>query len=347
MSEEQSLVAAKPNFFEEISKKLFKKNCTFTDYAGRIGYLLYPPRHGFSDKQKQEIRSLEITGVETIDDKSTPLDDLRHLKYLDRLVLGEGVRGISRNAIPTSVDEVILSDSVKNIPEGFVLNGCYKKVTGPDFFINAEFSQYNNSFFLDEFGRINFTRASRLSLGQIDHLERHGRNVEKEAESARTNATASILHHSSKGKKSKTIYVYKSTKSTTDASIHVVVDEYPMPEKHRTERLSDDKLIGILINGKEEIDLEDLSQYPELETIIVGKDVKRVRSIRDDINSGETDRHGNKVFAEETIGGKKQTVTLLSPETIPLTRMDTPVSSPSQNQKTTGKDTKSTDDLEI
>ena len=44
-----------------------------------------------------------------------------------------------------TVDEIVLSNSVKNIPEGFVSNGCYKSISGPGFFINAEFSQFNNS----------------------------------------------------------------------------------------------------------------------------------------------------------------------------------------------------------
>ena len=87
MANEQGLVATKPNFLEELARKLFKRNCTFTDYSGKIGYLAYPPRNGYSDKQKQEIRGLEITGVETIDDKSTPLDDLRHLNSCDLRVL--------------------------------------------------------------------------------------------------------------------------------------------------------------------------------------------------------------------------------------------------------------------
>lgn len=346
MANEQGLVAAKPNFLEELARKLFKRNCTFTDYSGKIGYLAYPPRNGYSDKQKQEIRGLEITGVETIDDKSTPLDDLRHLKYLTRLVLGEGVKGISRNAIPTTVDEIVLSDSVKNIPEGFVSNGCYKSISGPGFFINAEFSQFNNSFFIDEFGRVNFTRSNRLSSGQRDNMEKHGRDVAKECEDAKTYSTTSLIHHSSKGFNTKTLYIYEKSKSGSDASIHAVIDDYPMDESHKSERLSDDKLIGIFVNGVEELDLEDLAKYPDLKTIVIGKSVARVRNVRDDLSSPDIDRHGNKVFGDETITGKKQSVTLLSNETVPLTRMDRPAS-PSIEDPVVKRGQEAGDDFEI
>ena len=317
MADENALIKQPKiiSLLRNISKARF--NCKYTDSKGKIGYLSYPPKKGFTPRQCEEIVSLEISGVETIDDKTDPKDDLRHLKHLKKLTLGEGVKTISRNSIPTSLSEIILAEGV-SIPESFVSMGSITKVSAPGVTFDSQYANYNNTFFTDKFGRLHFTRSNHLSMGEIGVIDRSGKNLEDSAAALRKTSAESLLHHSSKHPNDKTLYVYaRSISSGRNYSIHAVADTFPMPEEHKTE-LSDENLIGIMVNGVPEFDVTSLDLYPNLQTVYVGKSVDKVTGVRDPYNGG-TDGRGHRQLLELSKAGKQQSIILLSENTVPIT----------------------------
>lgn len=317
MADENALIKQPKiiSLLRNIGKARF--NCKYTDSKGKIGYLSYPPKKGFTPRQCEEIVLLEISGVETIDDKADPKDDLRHLKHLKKLTLGEGVKTISRNSIPTSLSEIILAEGV-SIPESFVSMGSITKVSAPGVTFDSQYANYNNTFFTDKFGRLHFTRSNHLSMGEIGVIDRSGKNLEDSAAALRKTSAESLLHHSSKHPNDKTLYVYaKSISSGRNYSIHAVADTFPMPEEHKTE-LSDENLIGIMINGVPEFDVASLDLYPNLQTVYVGKSVDKVTGVRDPYNGG-TDGRGHRQLLELSKSGKQQSIVLLSENTVPIT----------------------------
>ena len=317
MADENALIKQPKiiSLLRNIGKARF--NCKYTDSKGKIGYLSYPPKKGFTPRQCEEIVSLEISGVETIDDKTDPKDDLRHLKHLKKLTLGEGVKTISRNSIPTSLSEIILAEGV-SIPESFVSMGSITKVSAPGVTFDSQYANYNNTFFTDKFGRLHFTRSNHLSMGEIGVIDRSGKNLEDSAAALRKTSAESLLHHSSKHPNDKTLYVYaKSISSGRNYSIHAVADTFPMPEEHKTE-LSDENLIGIMVNGVPEFDVTSLDLYPNLQTVYVGKSVDKVTGVRDPYNGG-TDGRGHRQLLELSKAGKQQSIVLLSENTVPIT----------------------------
>lgn len=317
MADENALIEQPKiiSFLRNIGKARF--NCKYTDSKGRIGYLSYPPKKGFTPRQCEEIESLEISGVETIDDKTDPKDDLRHLKHLKKLTLGEGVKTISRNSIPTSLSEVTISEGI-SIPESFVAMGSITKVSMPGVTFDSQYANYNNTFFTDEFGRLHFTRSNHLSTGEVGVIDRSGKNLKESTATLRTASAESLLHHSSKHPNNKTLYIYaKSLDSNRNYSIHAVADVFPMPEEHKTE-LSDENLIGIMVNGVPELDITSLDLYPNLQTVYVGKSVDKVTGVRNPYNGG-TDGRGHRRLLELSKIGKQQSIILLSENTVPIT----------------------------
>ena len=90
-----------------------------------------------------------------------------------------------------------------------------------------------------------------------------------------------MLLSTSKGDNEKSLFVYApSLGSDVDFHVHGIMDDFPMPEES-LKRIPDDKLIGLLVNGVEEVDLEAFKKYPNLMRIIIGKDVKRVVKSKD------------------------------------------------------------------
>ena len=129
------------------------------------------------------------------------------------------------------------------------------------------------------------------------------------------------------------IYVYSETLGRDRVySVHAIADTFPMPS-NRGEKIDDDKLIGIFITGKEEIDLDSLAQYPNLRQIVVGKDVKRVNTATELKETGIIE---NEVPERIQIAknGKEQIVTIMSKETALLSRIpQTPIAPVQEKSK--------------
>lgn len=317
MENNSALIESKPNLWTQFKKNFLGHNATYVDFQGKVGTLRYPQTKPYSDRLCSDIRELTITNVETIDDKSNPHDDLRHFKYLSKLTLGQGVKGISRNAIPTSVEELTISSDFTSLPEGFVSQGMLHKVSGPDFTINTQIASNNTTIHIDEFGRLNFTRLNHVSLGQSDYIASHRQDIGKQTEIARNNSAESLLHHSSQFPNSKTIYVYgKSITSDRDYSVQAVVDTFPMPKEHKS-AMPDENLIGIFINGVTSLDTSDLSKYPNLTTVFLGKDIEKITGITDSLDD-KKDNRGHSKLEEKTVSGKKQSLIFLSTKTLPI-----------------------------
>ena len=315
MTNDKDLVPAKASLLKELMRTLLRQNCKYIDSEGNVNYFKYPSKKGFTTKQHEEIRTLEITNVEIIDNQDTPLDDLRNLRYLEKLVLGDGVKGINKYAIPTTVTELVLSDSVTLIPEGFVAQGSIKKFSGNGYNVNVPFAHYNSTFHVDEFGRLNISTYNHISSAQYDAIEKRGTPVTEAVQDMRNAKVTSLFSHTAKLQNTKSIYVYAhDIDSARDYSIITVVDDYPMDSTHKTKH-PDSDLIGIFINGVEEIDLDELPICPNLQTVYIGKEVKKVKGISGDVSNPKLDTFEHKYYTEKTSAGKERTILFTSKKT--------------------------------
>ena len=315
MTNDKDLVPEKASVLKELMKTLLRQNCKYMDSEGNVNYFRYPSKKGFTAKQHDEIRTLEITNVETIDNQDTPLDDLRNLRYLEKLILGDGVKGINKYAIPTTVTELVLSDSVTNIPEGYVAQGSIKRISGNGYSVDVPFAHYNSTFHIDEFGRLNISTYNHISSAQYDAIEKRGTPVKEAVQSMRNAKVASLFSHTEKHSNTKTIYVYAhDIDSARDYSIITVVDDYPMDSTHKT-KLPDSDLIAILINGVDEVDLDELPICPNLQTIYIGREVKKVKGISGDVSNPYLDTYEHKYYTEKTTSGKERTILFTSKKT--------------------------------
>ena len=74
-------------------------------------------------------------------------------------------------------------------------------------------------------------------------------------------------------------------------SINVLLDHYPLSALRMCNE-SDENLISLYISGVDEIDLENLSKYPNLRNVIIASNVKRIYGKLDDVKHME-----NKIIA--------------------------------------------------
>ena len=82
----------KLSIFDQI-RKFMKRTSIAVDKKGRISYISYPPRMGFSKKQAENIETLEVNDVLILgDDRDRSLNELKNLKTL---VLGNGVVAVT------------------------------------------------------------------------------------------------------------------------------------------------------------------------------------------------------------------------------------------------------------
>lgn len=306
-------------------RKAFNRTTRYVDSQGKIGYISYPPKKGFSDKQKNEIRELEINGVEILGtEKDLSLRDLKKLKVL---TLGQGTKAISSNVIPRSVETLIIPEGLTQIPEGAIYDSSIKSLIAPNFGIATTSPRHTNIFF-DEFGRLNFTQDEYYSKGQVDYFNTrknhspknpHVLSASQEASAARNHITRQLLEATSHTNNSQSLYVFRKTlDSESDFSIQAVMDTFPMPED-RSLGFDDKLLIGILVNGKDELDLRSLEKYENLKNVFVGKDVKRVVGFEDEpekINA--FDKNTPTKYKRQSPSGKDQVVVMLSSETVAM-----------------------------
>ena len=316
MAKEKALAKSKPSLINAFKINVLKHNSMYIDYTGEPRTLRYPPVKPYSDRVKKDLRELHLIGVPMVDDKSEPMDDLRNFPYLTKLTLGKGVRGISKHAIPSTVEELVLSRDVKSIPEGFVSHQAIHKVTGPDYTIESKPTDYKTDFFLDEFYRPNFRRNNRVSIGQEEWLLTHRMSLREGTNDARLAVASGILSHSVKYDNKKTLYAYgDQIDHELDYSVQIVADEFPMPEEHKKE-LADDHIIAIAIENEKELDFSTLDKYPNLRCIILGDKIKKVTGLPE-ISQDEFTREGFvKTFTRTLPNGLKQDIRLVSDDTL-------------------------------
>ena len=320
----------KLSFFDRL-RKLMKRTSVTVDSNGKVSYISYPPRNGFSDKQKKNIETIEVNDVLILgDDRDRSLLELENLKTL---VLGRGIIGVAEGAVPTTgLEELVVSDQARQIPLGAISRSSIRRVRGNGFDISTDAKAPTNIFFdLDE--RIHFMQGERLSLGQLDWMDGHGKDAAKESEDTMYFLAESLIKKSSQNKNDNTIYVYSET----------VADTFPMPSG-RDEKIDDDKLIGIYVTGVEEVDLASLAQYPNLKHITIGKDVRRVSTTPDlQEKSVEDDKLPQRI--QKNISGKEQIITTMSDSTVMMMPMlKTPVVTVQEKTKESVKEEKSLDD---
>ena len=331
----------KLSFFDKL-RKLIKKTSIAVDSKGKISYISYPPRNGFSDKQKKSIETLEVNDVLILgDDRDRSLLELENLKTL---VLGRGVIAVAEGAVPTTgLEELVISDQARQIPMGAISRTSIKRVRGNGFDISTDRNAPTNIFF-DADERIHFMQGERLSLGQLDMMDGKGIDVAKESEDNMYFLAESLIKSSSKNKNANSIFVYSDTIGSERASsIHAIADTFPMPSG-RSEKIEDEKLIGIFITGVEEVDLATLSQYPNLKHITVGNDVRRVATTQDlEDRSHESNKVLQKV--QKNVDGKEQVITLMSDKTTMMMPMlKTPIAHVQEKVKEEVKEDKSLED---
>ena len=325
----------KLSFFDRL-RKLMKRTSVTVDSNGKVSYISYPPRNGFSDKQKKSIETIEVNDVLILgDDRDRSLLELENLKTL---VLGRGVIAVAEGAIPTKgLEELVISDQARQIPLGAISGTSIRRVRGNGFDLSTDKKALTNIFF-DSDERLHFMQGERISLGQLDWMDGHGKNPAQESENYMYSLAESLINNSSKNKNANSIFIYSETIGSERASsIHAVVDKYPMPSG-RNEKIDDDKLIGIFVTGVEDIDLSTLSQYPNLKYITIGKDVRRVATT----NDFEDNKTQGK---QKSISGKEQLITVMSDTTVmTMPILKTPIPKVQERVKTPEKEEKTIED---
>ena len=330
----------KLSFFDRL-RKLMKRTSVTVDSNGKVSYISYPPRNGFSDKQKKSIKTIEVNDILILgDDRDRSLLELENLKTL---VLGRGVIAVAEGAVPTTgLEELVLSDQARQIPVGAISGTSIKRVRGNGFDISTDKQALTNIYF-DSDERFHFMQGSRLSLGQLDWMDGHGKDAAKESENNMYHLAESLIKGSSQNTNANSIFVYSETIGSERASsIHAIVDTFPMPSG-RDEKIDDDKLIGIFVTGVEEVDLSTLSQYPNLRYITVGKDVKRVVTTPELEEKAVDDKTIQRT--QKNINGKDQFVTVMSETTVMMMpKLKTPMPQVQERAKVPEKEEKTIED---
>ncbi len=272
--------------FINLIRKLLNKTSKSKDIKGRIKYISYPPKKGFSNKQKREIEELEINDVSIVgENRDISLNDLSCLK---KLSLGKGVIAVTEGSIPNFIEILELSETVKQIPPNAIVDSLIKRVQGRDFCIATNSDKTISDIYMDTDERLHFIETKLLSISALDSAENE---VEQSQENIAENGVKEILEASSKFENKQTLYVYDEGKlGTRRYRIHAVLDEFPIPE-NRSKSFSDDKLIGILINGAEEVDLEELSRYQNLQEIYINKSIRVTGGLEDIYTSNKNEKY--------------------------------------------------------
>lgn len=261
--------------FMDLIRKLLNRTSKSTDIKGRVKYISYPPKKGFSNKQKREIEELEINDIPIIgENRDTSLNELTNLK---KLSLGRGVVALTEECIPSYGIQVLeLSDTVKQIPPNAITESSIKRVQGKDFCIASNSTNTTSDIYIDTNERLHFVESGHISLGNEDYINQHGGSVEEEVLATSNTIAQGILQESSNFENKHTLYIYdRGIPGARRYTVHTVLDKFPMPE-NRSMSFSDERLIGVLVAGTEEVDLEQLSKYPNLQNIYIDKNVKRV-----------------------------------------------------------------------
>ena len=311
--EENSLAQVKPSLWTQFKINFLGHNCTYVDINGRVGTLKYPPKFGYPETLCKDIRELEITNAETIDEESNPKDDLRVFKYLTKLTLGKGVKHLTYNAIPASVEHLTISDDLELPQNSFKIN-TLRQLSGPNFDINLRYNTHHKNIYRDEHGRIHIDDNASYSNEAATHEENHYHKALKEiCRNKRLQTASHILTNLEKSQTSGSVYIYANPNSSEkDYSTHIVVDTYPLPEDHKD--FPEEHLIGVFVNSVSDIDLRDFDKYPNLSRISVGKKVDTVRNV-DEFTELCKPTEDGRVSIYDSVKTKRITVSLSSYQT--------------------------------
>lgn len=325
-----SKIDKKPTFMEKIMGML-NRTSKLVDASGKVSYIAYPLKKDFSKKQKENTETLIINDVTIFGE----VRDYRHqnLKNAKKLILGEGVLGVATSSLVNSqFEEIELSEDVTMIPEGAIEDSNVRRIYGPNFDISTDAGNIRTSFHIDEDGRPHFIECGYYSKGQESYKLSRGEKMSEETRFAALALAKRMLFSTSKRENAKSLFVYAPRLgSDVDYHVHGIMDQFPMPEDS-FKRIPDDKLIGILVNGVEELDLEKLKQYPNLMRIVVGKDVKRVIKAKDTEDSVVLDQdkktvklkeEGKQVYEQKNANGISQRILFASDTTLILTPSQT------------------------
>ena len=207
---------------------------------------------------------------------------------MKKLSLGKGVIAVTEGSIPNFIEILELSETVKQIPPNAIVDSLIKRVQGRDFCIATNSDKTISDIYMDTDERLHFIETKLLSISALDSAENE---VEQSQENIAENGVKEILEASSKFENKQTLYVYDEGKlGTRRYRIHAVLDEFPIPE-NRSKSFSDDKLIGILINGAEEVDLEELSRYQNLQEIYINKSIRVTGGLEDIYTSNKNEKY--------------------------------------------------------
>lgn len=311
--EEKSLAQTKPSLWTEFKRNFLGHNCTYVDINGRVDTLKYPPKFGYPESLCKDIRELEITNAEVIDEESNPKDDLRIFKYLTKLTLGKGVKKLTYNAIPSSVEHLTISSDLELAKDSFKINTLHQ-ITGPGFDINLNYNIHYKNIYIDEHGRLHIEDNAGYSNVAATHAENsHRKPLSEVSRDNRNRAVNHVLTNAERSQTSRCIYIYADPNtSDKDYSTHIIVDTYPLPEDHKD--FPEDHLIGVFINNLPDVDLKDFDKYPNLGRISIGKNVGTVRNI-DEFTELCKPTDDGRVSIYDSVKQKRYTVSLASPKT--------------------------------
>lgn len=321
-----SKVDKKPTFMERIMEML-NRNSKLIDGNGKVSYIAYPLKKDFSKKQKEKAETLIINDVTIFGEDI----DYRHqeLKNAKKLVLGEGVLGVATGALHgTQFEEIELSEDVTMIPEGAITDSRVRRIHGPNFDISTDANNIKTDFYIDEDSRPHFIEIGRYSMGEESFKLSRGERMTEETRFASLALAKRMLFSTSKRDNEKSLYVYApNLGSPVHFDVHGIMDVFPMQEDS-FKRIPDEKLVGILVNGVDEVDLEDLKKYPNLMRVVIGKDVKRVIKAKDTEDSVVFDQdkktvklkeEGKQVYEQKNVNGFSQRILFASDTTEILT----------------------------
>lgn len=283
--------------FMNLIRKLLNRTNKIKDVKGKVKYISYPPKRGFSNKQKREIKELEINDVLIVgENREVSLKELSNLK---KLSLGNGVIAVTEGSIPNTGLEILeLSETVKQIPPNAIIDSSIKIVQGKDFAIATNSDNVTSDIYMDTDERLHFIETKEFSISAINNTEN---GEESKQETIAEKAVKELLEATSSFENKQTLYVFDEGKlGTRRYQIHAVLDKFPMPE-NRSKSFADDKLIGILINGVEEIDLEELSKYQNLQEIYINKNIKVNDAGIEDIYTSDNNAKYIKIIREREL----------------------------------------------
>jgi len=288
MNKKNALPTEYKKSFAEKLRTFFGRTSLYTYVLSKPKYMAFPPKRGFSKKEYDYLSSLYI---------HTPITEnvgisSNQFKVLSSIRISDSVSSISDHTF----ESLTLEDLIIDSEETYFSKKSFDQTDVKRLrYENNKFSLGDNPYLLsgilkDEDHRLNFTIHGRFSsvqeLTDITILER-----------IQDNLVFSLIENSIIDE-SNSMFIY-SEKSGRELSysINILLDHYPLSDL-RMYNEPDENLIALYVSGVDEIDLENLSKYPNLRNVYVASNVKRVYGKLDDVKRTES-----KIIASYYNGG--------------------------------------------